>query len=144
MSWYCKAMVLRRLPQILFHATYNAYLDQIMREGLRPGVHKNWEWSCPDAVHLAVIPDVAYGFADNAMTSDWKDKKTGIVILSVNTNMLDRERFDIDQNIGGNGKGAGYLYRGTIPPLAIKVVEGDLRGSWDRGLEAWDSELSND
>jgi len=29
------------IPKILYHATYNAYIDSIMSEGIIPGKHSN-------------------------------------------------------------------------------------------------------
>ena len=148
MNWYCKALALEWLPHILFHATYVAYLDDIKREGLRPGVHRNWEWSAPDSVHLSVIPDIAYGYTHDAMDANWEAQRSGVILLSVNTDLLDPELFARDPNLPGNHwSSAGFLYKGVIPPAAFKVMgileEKDLSEAWDQGIAAWDEEPSS-
>lgn len=109
------------IPEVLYHATCEPRLDSILRNGLGANVlAKNWDDSKDGVVYLAVDPDIAESYAETSenVPEEYLDS---IVILEINTRLLDINKFSIDQNVLDND-GSTIEYEGVIPPLAIKVL----------------------
>lgn len=111
------------LPEFLYHATYRPLLKKIEQEGLGgKSSKKKWSDSKKGVVYLALDPYVAESYAESVdidefdLPEDWLDK---IVILKINTSNLDRNKFNIDQNVLDN-QGDTLEYDGIIPWSAIE------------------------
>lgn len=110
------------IPNILYHATYRPLLRKIKKEGLIPGKRKNWDSDSKiykNYVYLANDPDVAESYAETAefVREEWIDD---IVILQINTSLLDKKKFGKDHN---NLEGDTFQYEGVIPWSAINIYE---------------------
>lgn len=106
------------LPDILFHATYEPRLKSIQEHGLGATDLKNWDDSKFGVVYLAVSSDVARSYAETSdmVPEDWLDT---IVVLRINTALIDRDRLAIDGNVLDND-GDTLQYEGVIPWAAIE------------------------
>lgn len=106
------------IPDILYHATYAPLLEKIKIEGLdTTKSSQNWEDSVPGYVYLAKDPDVAISYAETSdnVDEDWLEQ---IILLEINTKMIDKNKFYLDNNVINN-EGDTIEYRGVIPPSAI-------------------------
>jgi len=119
---------------VLYHATYNAYLGSIIKNGLGGALHKNWSFST-GAVCLAASPEEAYAFAEVAPDEGLIPEEvelSGIVVLEVDITGLEAD-IDLDPNInladysdpeteGARGTSAiCYSYSGIISPDRLRV-----------------------
>ena len=133
---------------LLYHATYRAYLDSILENGLlcEP---PHGAWSLADdygdsvsalclCVFLAKDDDVAESFAEaaNEVSDDVYD--SGIVILSVDSDDLDPDLLTYDpfyhsdienefedpyfEEIGVLEQATCFAYRGDVAPELLSVV----------------------
>lgn len=113
------------IPNILYHATYRPLLRNIKKEGLVPGKRKNWDNDSQiykNYVYLADDPYVAESHAESAdlVKEEWTDD---IVILQINTSLLNKEKIEEDHNnIGGDT----FQYEGIIPSSAISVYNYEM------------------
>lgn len=118
----------------LYHATYNAYMDSIIKNGLGGAPHKNWDFST-GAVCLAASPEEAYAYAEIAPDEGLVPEDvelSGIVVLEVDITGLESAIY-LDPNInldeysdpeteGARGMSAiCYSYNGIISPDRIRV-----------------------
>lgn len=112
----------------LFHATYEEFLPSILKSGLNPNIeHKLYPTSESGVVYLTTSPRTAAEMLEPE--SDIIDKKlikklgnTG-VLLEINTDALDPEKFKPDELLPSNmiGSSHSYKYAGVVPPSAIRV-----------------------
>lgn len=117
------------IPSKLYHATYKQFLKSIKEKGLGNTKRKMWSDSKRGVVYLADDPDVAYSYAE---ISEWVEERDNyddyidnIIVLEVDTNKLDKSRFNIDSNVhledGENNSTWEYL--GIIPWDAISIYQ---------------------
>lgn len=112
-----------KIPNKLYHATYNAYLNSIQEKGLQiNNAMTNWSDS-ESAIYLAIDPNIAESFAESAEFIEDDIYDSGIVILEVNTKQLDKNKFDIDPNIiyEDDNEQYSFIYKGSIPNSALKI-----------------------
>lgn len=112
------------IPKILYHATYRPLLRSIKKHGLDPQKGKSkWSDSKRDRIYLSIDPYVAESYAESSeeVNEEWLDE---IIILQINVNLLDEERFDVDSNVLEND-GTTLSYVGVIPPKAISIFKTD-------------------
>lgn len=111
---------LENIPKYLYHATYRPLLKTIKKIGLDTSVSKKvWEDSVSGYVYLALDPDVAESYAESSeeVSEDWLEQ---IVILTIDTDKIDKSKLFIDQNVLDN-QGDTLEYRGIISPDALKI-----------------------
>lgn len=114
------------VPSILYHATYREYLDSIMGSGLGASNNKNWSESNRGVVYLALDPYVAESYAEAAEEEDVPSRFIdNIVILEVDTNGLDQNKFFVDKNVllDPEDQGTTFEYHGVIPASNLKLWE---------------------
>lgn len=120
------------IPRILYHATFNALVPNISNEGLIP-LGKNFrnyeeiEWG----VYLSDDKDFAGSMAvsteNENIPEEWREQ---IVILVIDTSMLDKSKFDQDPHVQiahapsehPSQVPRSYIYKGNIPYSAIKDI----------------------
>lgn len=107
---------MENIPLYLYHATPKRKLGRIKKQGLVPGKKKNWEDSSPSKIYLATDPEIAYDFVINSDID--LDEEEKIAIIEINTLNLDKDLFNIDQNIQfyEDEPIYSYEYEGVIPP----------------------------
>ena len=110
------------MEKVLYHATYKKYLPSIKKNGLVINSGNcSYEGQVGDeAVYLANDYDVAESFAESAeVDEDIMD--TGIVVLEINTSLLDENKFGLDPNIilEEGEEPYSFIYRDNIPVSAI-------------------------
>ena len=110
------------MEKILYHATFEKYLPSIKKNGLVINSGNcSYEGQVGDeAVYLANDYDIAEAFADSAeVDEDIMD--TGIVVLEINTALLDENKFGIDPNIilDEGEEPYSFVYFDNIPVEAI-------------------------
>jgi hypothetical protein len=118
------------IPGILYHATYRPLLKSIRKNGLGgSGAKRNYEDSRSGVVYLATTPDIAESYAETSdiVPEDWLDE---IVILTVNTAAIDRNKLFVDQNVLDN-KGDTFEYHGIIPANEFLINESPMPGDWE-------------
>lgn len=106
------------IPKYLYHATFKPLLKKIKSEGLG-GVSTNqlWSDSKKGVVYLAKDGNVAYSYAETVFDENddipesWEEK---IIILVIDTEKLDRNKFYLDRNVLDND-GDTIEYHGIIP-----------------------------
>lgn len=117
------------IPSKLYHATYKQFLKSIREKGLGNTKRKMWSDSKRGVVYLADDPDVAYSYAE---ISEWVEERDNyddyvdnIVVLEVDTNKLDKSRFNIDSNVHleDDETNSTWEYVGIIPWDAINIYQ---------------------
>ena len=111
--------VLDNIPPVMYHATYRPLLDDIRQKGLGGSeTQANYEDSEAGVVYLAIEPEVAESYAESSETvpEEWLDE---IVVLQINTNALDRQKFAHDRNVRSE-EISTLEYHGVIPSTAIQ------------------------
>lgn len=103
---------------IMYHATFGAYLPQILANGIMPGQHKNWTDSSGQHVYLAYDADVAASFCECADEVPDEIYDSGIVVLSVNVDGLCLYH---DPNIRSADNECA-IYAGIIEPWRITTT----------------------
>lgn len=122
------------IPKFIFHATFNALIPEIKREGLIPHgrIFRNFEdieWG----VYLSNDKEFAGSMIEASenenIPEEWLDE---IVICVIDTSLLDHNKFDKDPNINltSDDQSAiphdpavrSYIYKANIPPQAIKEI----------------------
>lgn len=107
------------IPKILYHATYNAYIDSIMSEGIIPGKHSNWECMINNnCVYLETNKDRAIDFCEVADNVTDDIYNSGISVLFIDTSKLDKSKFEKDLNMIDDEE-TTIAYNGIIPTSAI-------------------------
>jgi hypothetical protein len=107
---------------ILFHATISSRVDSILRQGLltNPG-RRNYDFS-NSVICLTDDPIIAQSFVEGANNiTEEEHHNESIVVLSVDSTMLDHQKLFDDKNISQDEGDIVYLeYRDDIPPSAIQ------------------------
>lgn len=108
---------------MLYHATRQRFIGNIKKEGLHATTKKSFDGQVGDGiVYFAFDSDVAASYvecADNIPES-WEDDN--IVVLAVNENNLNRNRFYKDPNIQGDDNST-VAYKGCIPPSMLGILD---------------------
>ena len=111
----------QQVPDMLYHATYNALLPLIKRDGLDTRkAALAWEDSKPGIVYLANAPNVAESYAETADEVSDEIYDSGIVVLEIPTKGLDISKLHDDRNVRGNAPSDTFEYHGQIPWSRIK------------------------
>lgn len=108
---------------MLYHATRQRFIGSIKKEGLHAKTKKNFEGQLgDDLVYFAFNDDVAASYAECAdnIPESWEDDN--IVVLAVNENNLNRNRFYKDPNIQGDDNST-IAYKGCIPPPMLGILD---------------------
>ena len=108
----------------LYHSTFRTRLSSIKKLGLGAKQIKNWEFSQNNVVCLTSDPEVAFSFCETADEVADSVYESGIIVLAVNINDLDRRLIATDNNIVGDTVNGVYyfIYRGIIRPDKLYVV----------------------
>lgn len=120
------------IPNKLYHATYLPFLDSIKANGLGKTENKMWTDSKSGVVYLADDPWVAESYAENSEfledREDAEDFLNNIIILEVDTGMLDSAKLNVDKNVllGDDEKNATWEYDGYIPWEACKIFNSSI------------------
>jgi len=111
---------LKETPQFLYHATFRPYLKSILATGLGGPGKTNWEDSVSGVVYLATSPEVAESYAETSemVPEEYLDE---IVIIRVDTRLLDEEKISLDKNVLDNA-GDTLEYEGIIPLDAMEIL----------------------
>ena len=129
------------IPDVLYHATFNALLPTIQKNGLliNPPI-RNYDIS-DKAVYLANKPSMTTEFIDTTENKEIPEEWfNNVVILEIDTKQLDPNSLETDPNMGdledlvGNEEYADELidamsdykyfaYTKDIPPSAITVFK---------------------
>ncbi len=107
---------------VLYHATYGAFVDSIMKNGLGgAGAQQQWEDSKPGYVYLAKDPEVAesHAEANEEVPDEYIDN---IVVFAIDTSKLDMDKLDDDPNVMDDD--STLAYKGVIPTSALMMAEG--------------------
>lgn len=108
---------------MLYHATRQRFIGNIKKEGLHAKTKKSFEGQIgAGLVYFASDVDVAASYvecADNIPES-WEDDN--IVVLAVNENNLNRNKFYKDPNIQGDDNST-IAYKGCIPPSTLGILD---------------------
>lgn len=114
------------IPNKLYHATYEPFLNSIEENGLGATENKMWEDSKPGIVYLATDPWVAESYAETSELAD-SELLDNIIILEVDTSKLDINKLAIDRNVllDEDEESATLEYYGIIPWEACKIFEED-------------------
>lgn len=125
----------RSRNNILYHATYVAYLPSILSKGLGGVTHRNWSVSTGD-VCLTSDPENAIAYAEIVYEAEAGLSEevfhSGIALLQVDVKGL---RLYPDINIihdEGEDPSIHFVVRGIIPPARLRllrVIVGDTM--WD-------------
>ena len=115
------------IPKYLYHATYKPFLNSIKKNGLGNTRRKMWSDSVRGVVYLALDFDVAVSYAE---TAEWLDEldddkyekyADNIIVLKIDTSLLDKDKFFIDSNVLDND-GDTLEYHGVIPFSSVVEV----------------------
>lgn len=109
--------------RMLYHATYQARVPSILAQGLMPNCEKAWSISESNVVYLAQNAEGAYCFAETAEEVVDSVYDSGIVVFGVLVDDLDKSRLGADNNVS---TGETYIYRGTILPHLLQVIQKDV------------------
>ena len=109
---------------ILYHATFQAYLESIMRYGLGTHKIKNWSGSIPGTVCLTSDMDVAQSFCEASEATPEEIFESGIVILAINCSglVLTPDTNILQDDLVPNST-TFWEYHGIIHPNRIKWQE---------------------
>ena len=121
----------KTVPEVLYHATFNALIPRIQSMGLLPeddAILHNFEDIEP-GVYMAEDPMAAGSFVEVSenpkIPEDWFGE---IVVIAIDTTTLDKTKFDVDPNVipDENDDFRPFIYRGIIPPSAfIEIMDYD-------------------
>ena len=109
---------------VLYHATYGAFVDSIMKNGLGgSGAQTQWEDSLPGHVYLAKDPSVAesHAEANEEVPDEYIDD---IVVFAIDTSKLDMDKLGDDPNVMDDD--STLAYKGVIPASALMMAEGKM------------------
>ncbi len=120
-----KELLHKKIPRVLYHATFNALIPSIQKHGLLPnGVEKkyiNFD-NIESGVYMDENPNGAGSFVEVSenpdIPEDWFDE---IVVISIDTSKLNSNYFDVDPNvIAHEGEDTRpFIYKGIVPPSAF-------------------------
>lgn len=109
----------------LYHATYVAYKESIISEGLKTGKASNWDGmeSC-GVIYLADDVDVAGSFAECADLVNEDVLESGICVFEVDVDAIDKSILQADPNIVFDGSEDIYsfIYTKDIPSFVLRLV----------------------
>jgi len=114
-----------QIPSVLYHATFNNNLESIKKHGLLPTPPQKCWRDCIPGVYLHVDPEAAYSYPETAddidhnIPEEWYDN---IIVLEINTELLDINLFDYDPNIAPPNHVDSFIYKGIIPFSAVKNI----------------------
>jgi len=120
-------LIQTEIPEHLYHATFNALVPEIQRDGLIPHgkTFRNWE-DIPWGVYLSDDYDFAGAMVESSdnprIPDEWFDE---IVVIVINTKGLAPDHFDYDPNVtlpDNVSTQKSYIYRGVIPPENIVEI----------------------
>jgi hypothetical protein len=120
----------------LYHGTSFEYLEQILKEGIRPRGSKPSNWSKfksrPDMVYLTTT--YPFFFA-RAVESKLPNEK--VVVFEIESNLLDQENFFPDEDFIYQVLQGQYKKEGKKPPshLHIKRRLEDYQQNWQLSLK---------
>jgi hypothetical protein len=107
----------------LYHATYGAYLESILEQGLIPNYRTNWDFS-GRYIYLTSDPEIAFYFAETAEMVP-EEYLNDIVILEINLEGLDENKLRLDDNItqdeDDEEEPYSFQYKGIIKPEFISI-----------------------
>ncbi len=110
------------VPPVLYHATFRPLLKKIREFGLDSSRGRPlWDDSVAGYVYLSDDKDYAASFAESTeadIPDSWFDK---IIVLTIDTDKLDRDLLFIDSN--NLAEEPTYEYRGVIPFSAVTKIE---------------------
>ncbi len=128
MNWLQKLSQNIQPPDVLYHATYGAFVGSILQKGLIPRYTCIWDY-CEYGVYLASDSHVARSYPETAdnVPDEYLDN---IVVFSVDVNSLDKNKLETDPNmledepIWGEPKGyiSTWIYRDTIHPTLLREL----------------------
>jgi len=111
------------MPDMFYHATFNASLPSIKRKGLDTrGVDLAWEDSQAGIVYLSDDPEVAASYAEAAENISDEIYDSGIVILHIPRKNLDDNKLHDDRNVRSKDHSQTYEYHGTIPFSSVERI----------------------
>ena len=112
------------IPAKLYHSTYGPLINSILNSGLGGDRDTVWEDSVRGTVYLAIDPGVAESYAE-ASDMGWDqfetDEGLDVVTLEIDTRLLDKDKFRIDQNVLDN-EGDTLEYSGVVPVKSLKII----------------------
>lgn len=124
MDIFCSTRCFVGNNMVLYHATYKAYLDSIMRYGLGAKIpHKNWEDSRPGHVYLTKDVECAIDMAESAELVPAQVYDSGIVVLEVFCDglPLHRDQNFADADLDETYYGIYFELKGIIPPARLEI-----------------------
>ena len=112
---------------VLYHATFEPWVQSIVEKGLIPRFHKVWE-DCEEGIFLANDPYEAESYCEIAenedIPEDWLDD---IVVFVIDISKLDPALLGVDPHniivISPCEPVHTWIYRGIIPTDAIKKLD---------------------
>lgn len=113
LSLLLESLLPSEVPELLYHATYQALIKSIKQNGLNSNIaKKNWEDSKPGLIYLAIDPYVAESYAETNDNVDehWLDN---IVVFKIKTKDLNLSKLKRDTNVQEGD--ATFEYEGIIP-----------------------------
>lgn len=108
---------LKESENMLYHATFGAYIPDIMEKGLVPDAHSNWDKKENGFVYLTNDIDAAIEFCECAEDVPDEVYHSGIYCFGVNRLLLDEAALISDPNIDldMDSDMKCYAYKGEIP-----------------------------
>ena len=102
----------------LYHATYEALLPEIKKNGLDPNTKKKMWNDSKNVIYLSNDPWVAESYAETSeeVDEDWLDE---IVILEMPMSKLDSSKLSKDKNV--KNCDATFEYNKVIPWKDMKI-----------------------
>ena len=111
------------MTRFLYHATFRARISSIKKLGLGAKNIKNWEFSKDGVVCLTDDADVANSFCECADDVADSVYNSGIIVLAIPVNALDRNYLKKDENINTEDNTNLYFeYYKVIRPEFLYVV----------------------
>lgn len=106
----------------LYHATYAKRLQNIRKQGLKVNQKSNWDGlSKRNVLYFAKDPDVAISYAEAAESVADSVYDSGIVVLVINTALLNIKAFISDTNVS-DGNNDTVCYCGNIPVELLGIL----------------------
>lgn len=105
---------------VLYHATFGCYLDNIITDGLMPNNVKNYYDSKDSCIYLANELDIAASYCEAAEVDD-EIYDSGIYIIYIDTNGLDDSKLIEDENVLDDD--STFEYHGVIKPNCFLKIE---------------------
>ena len=88
---------------MLYHSTFQAYLPNIIKHGLIPNYHQNYEDSDNhQGVYFTADSELALSYSETATTVSKDIYDRGIVLLAIDSSRFDNKDFEADTNDQSN------------------------------------------